>query len=1047
MIVSNDYINKSKIEKNNVNHKIIIYNNSQRKDITHYFEGEDINIHRNLTDNKAITPNQLNLTFNIDKWELSNMDAYFNTPIDEVNKKFSEYDIRFSEFPTVKALNLPLKENEEIVIKDIFNGEEVILFKGIVYSIKLREDVNNKKSVRVEIKDKTINAYLTKLSTDLNFRNVFLYNSNDKENSILYILAKQIGFKDSEIEIEEIKTKENEYIKLPTVNLKKGTVIMKEMVELVLSIVGNIYVKSNGNLKITSLLNQDDTNKIEYELNGANILNFFEIQRIKPTYNKVNVKYVEYKHMPKQHIFILAGQNANYSEDDAKVIIRANTKKSNQFWKIEYITENVVNVDRNIEIKVYRYIDNEKVYIDNFNEYEIDFDKMTLRFWNSKDYDIFIEKFKILGEPIKEIKDNSVSYTEYKLEEINYNLLEVNNKYINTHTQAKEVTKYTYFKNCREYNLYKFECNSLPFLELEDVLTLNFRNYNNKIQINSIEQHKNKTVITATDYNEYEVNKENYESYKTNEFDESNFLNNSYGSIKFDNNKPPRPLNFKVISEVLGVKLSWVKPNYKEISGYYLYVEEIKENGYELNNKIFVGNVNDYYLKLKVGRYSFRLSTVNLQGIESELTDEITANSLLLSANELNLDNDTIIKDSLNQIKMGIVYNNNINDRAITGEKVSVDGITTENIYFGNDCGIRKDYLFNDTGIVYENGKRKLKSNKLIIDGNILFDKDVEFNGKIVGNKSLSVETENKKVVLENGSIFFEERNEETNTFIRTRVIKKEKSGIYTYNPDNIKWIDVRDFRSQVWNDFTIKASLYSFNVDKDTKRVLCEVVRNENDKHLFYIKVGTVSFLSDYPLTENILLPNPNKQCNDYGKEREVTVFEKIYNTKNNITIELPNEVFAIYEFEKPIMQNNTYGVVLSEINQAFRIYDVSVYLRYKRKGSSYWSTPYKVKSKNFGDMITDDIDIKVEIKLSYNSTKISTTTTLNRMVNENKVPKETTPEEDKMIKDIFYYNRTSDYTGIKKTYTPLNLKIEVKNSKTKITNGGQALWIATEE
>lgn len=1070
MIISNEYIDNSKNEKNNIKHKIVIYNVTQKKDITNYFYESDISINRNLKENNSITPNQINLTFNFEKWELENRDLFFNSPVSETDKKFSEYDKRFDEFPTIKGLKLPIIEKDEIIIKDIFNDEEIIVFKGITYSIKLREDINNNKNIKVEIKDKTINSHLTKLSNDLSLRNVYYFNSSDKENSILYILAKKSGFMDEELEIEEIKYKDNEYLIIPTINLKKGTTIMKEIVELVTSVFGNVYVTSNGKLKITSLLNQEDTNKINYEFNENNILNFFEVETVKPINNKVNINYTEYKHLPKQPIFILAGQNADYTTDDAKVIVIANTKKQNLFWKISYITENVTNIDENIEIKVYRYVDGEKQYINNFNNYELDFEKMSLRFWNDREYDVFIEKFKIYGEPIKEIKNNSVSYTEYNLDEINYNTLEINNQYINTHKQAREVAKYTYFKNCREYNLYKFEINSLPFLELEDVVTLNFRSYNNKIQIQSIEQHKDKTIIEAIDYEEYESLTENYESYKTNEYDDSNYINNSYGSIKFDTNKPPRPIDLKAKSEVLGVKLNWQPPmNYKEINGYYLYVEKIEETATKFENKIFVGNVNDYQLKLEVGSYIFRLSTVNLQGIESDLTEEVIAKSLFLTANEIQVDNNTLVFDTLNKIKLGMVYSNNISDRAITEGKVDVEAIRTENIYFGDNCGIRKNYEFDDTGIVYENGKRKTINNKLIFDGNLIFSNDVEFNGKIKSGDSLTVESKdeetkeiNKKVVLKNGSIFFEEKNPETNSFLVTRVIKKEKSGLYTYDPNKIRWIDVRDFKTQEWKDITIKAALYSFNVDKDTKRVLCEVVQNPNDKHLFYVKVGTISQIIDYPTTENVTLPTPTSKIVENANE--ILLYEKIFLSKNKVNVEVPSYVDATFKYnyyEQTTKTTETFpknfgnglvidgpvGIVMtSNIDYIVdRTYKFYTYVSYRKNGTSKWSTPTNSERVDFSN-IEGEVDIKVQIKIKYVYSYIKTIKMIGSVPLETE-KRLTTKSEDEIVDKLFFKKeKVENYTVTSQSYSSLNMKITTENNVVKITNGGQALWIATE-
>lgn len=100
-----------------------------------------------------------------------------------------------------------------------------------------------------------------------------------------------------------------------------------------------------------------------------------------------------------------------------------------------------------------------------------------MKFNNSNNYDIFIEKFDFIGKPVFLYNDNSVSYTEIKdLALKNTNLKSIQHKYIVSKEQATMLAKHTFYNECRPYNKIRLRTNNMPFLELEDVIKLDFKN-------------------------------------------------------------------------------------------------------------------------------------------------------------------------------------------------------------------------------------------------------------------------------------------------------------------------------------------------------------------------------------------------------------------------------------------------------------------------------------------------------------------------------------------------------------------------------------------
>lgn len=513
--VNEEYMQLTKDEYNNYQHKYKIINLTRNKmNLEPLLISESLRVNRFLrTARGTLTPNNVKLQF---EGKQGNQQDFL---VKDFLNRYKDFpNMRWKDIITVEFIEEYLIKNQDIIeIIDIFNGKEITIFKGQVREVT-RIDTDNRRTIDITIEDNTIKGYENTFSEEKVYENHYISNNNEKDRSILHILSKMIGFSDDELHIADVKFKGGEYITIPLIKCEKGKKIMEEIAEIVRAIYGNIYTLPNGELRITSDLDKsyiEDT-KITIGSKDGNypVLSFIENTEIQPKENKVEVKYNNVVKHERQAVFVLSGQNAVVSEDDAKVKIPKNSE-GKEWWKIEL--NNVVNIERTPQIVAYKIEkQTEKEYTTKeveYTDYELLWEdnglNAKLRFNNKNDYDIFIKEFKIYGNPITNYKDNSILYTEIKGIK-DYNLKQVTNKYINSKELATEIAKHTYYNECRTYSRVKLQTNNMPFLSLEDIVHLDYNKYKGDYQIIAITQTESYTELLLKLYREYQAYAENF---------------------------------------------------------------------------------------------------------------------------------------------------------------------------------------------------------------------------------------------------------------------------------------------------------------------------------------------------------------------------------------------------------------------------------------------------------------------------------------------------------------------------------------------------------
>ena len=759
-----NYVNKTYMEENNLKHRFKVQNVTKSKDISEYLENDDIDIAFFIENEvNAISPNNVALTFyppNPD--DLSKIKyEYF----DEADPKlyFDDIDGKyyFDNFEDGITENF-IDKFDEIEVIDIFAKEENVIFTGIAKNISFKRE-HMKDTLEVEIKDRTIKGYLNKFDKDYFYQGFYFYNSNYKNQSLLYILAKEMGFDDNKINIEEIKYSDGNYITVPSTDFKKNSKVMDEMAELVRAIKGSIYVTQNGTLKITSLFNQEDTEILDYKFKYGNVLSFLQINEEEPDNNKIEVTFTEFKVEDEQPVFVLAGQNYDKTADDAKVTIKANTVGNNDYWKIKFLTDRVVNLNPVPEVKAYIIKpDLTKEYI-NYLEYDLKLEDTggKVKFSNSLNQDIFLEKFKILGQPIKSFDGSNVTYTEKPLAENQVELLTVSNKYVQEMRLAQELAMYSYFTGCRKSKRYKLKINNAYFLELDQVVELDFMNFKKKLQLKKLSFKRDYIEVEAIEYEEFKPDKEYYYSERSSYFDET-YLNNAvidFGDIQYPTDKPSTPINLRPENNFLGIGASWTKVNRDDIQNYMVYVKGLNEDGTYtgFETSFSTGTSNNFLASMNAGLYEIKVSCMTVAGVESDKTTAVIARAMAVDGDQLNIDGDTVVVDTgTKKLVLGTVYARNISADsilanhitagAIETKHIKADAVTTDKIRFGSGDAIQK----GSNGIEV----RLLNGNSLDIVGLL----NVYSKAGLIVYNSTTEANSTKRVIIQGGGVFLQER-------------------------------------------------------------------------------------------------------------------------------------------------------------------------------------------------------------------------------------------------------------------------------------------------
>lgn len=637
----NKFINFSKIEANNYfGYDFQLMNLTKNIDITMFLDS-DITINKALrTINNGITPNTFafklvfeNQTITIPSNTMLNKTWYFdNVAISDLyfdNPKIANwyFDVNQGASQTI-TINTIVEAKDEIELSIQKEGSKLVIFRGVLKQPKTTFKARDTQIIiNCTSEDVSVRAYDDVFKQDEVLVDKFIYNSTSqytKDNSLLYILAKKLGFTDADMDIEDIKYpsingQDGGWIQVRFSRFTKEEQIAQELGEIVRSFYGTFTI-IDGKLTIKSMLKPFIP--LNYIFNEDNILNSFEKVPSEIQYDNVKVKFSDWYVGEEQLVWALVGTDKQATPDNAMVYIEPNMNEEtqNKAIMIQWIGTGLVSSwNPTFEVE---FVDKNGTKLEPKYNIELSNTGGKLKLFNSSSDRIFVNKFKIKGVPISEEPNISVHYNGRNLNPTRTNTIE--NKYVQSARHAMLLAQQTFHMECKSHTTYKYKANFAPFLEAGTSAFIRHSilgDYN--VITQNITHNVNSTQVEAKEIKPFEYNDYRYEiTYPTNTPQTGIIGGGSGGGTGGDggigNDSIPEAITDFTLKPMLNGFSVKIRYSYdtNNIKGYRLFINDgIQEEVVDISS-------NSHFEPAKGGQtYYVRVAAVSFRNIRGPISD------------------------------------------------------------------------------------------------------------------------------------------------------------------------------------------------------------------------------------------------------------------------------------------------------------------------------------------------------------------------------------------------------------------------------------------
>lgn len=344
------------------------------------------------------------------------------------------------------------------------NGEAKLLAETLNYT--------NLHNYSYEVKDSYSKLFEKNIAETQVFYDLYLCNNADVNNSLMHIIARNLGFK--KLDFHNALYENSQYIRVPFVIFRENEKWIDELQSLIAATNSVLYITAG---KLFFKLNNFTLNS-NVIFDKTNI-----ITRISRNYkatenNGVKVLYDRYKKLENQVVFNLK----------SKITVEKNTNKDTEVksMRISYITSSVAEPSITKATGYYFRTHgdvNSKVDVDLIRDTHYVLEEFTetqaiVKFYNPFNYDLIIDNFEIKGIPLVMYTDNSaIVKNKIVVEKNQENFNIVNkNKYIQTPELAINIAKQIYRSNISSQFSYNLDTSFINNLQLGDVYNLAFEN-------------------------------------------------------------------------------------------------------------------------------------------------------------------------------------------------------------------------------------------------------------------------------------------------------------------------------------------------------------------------------------------------------------------------------------------------------------------------------------------------------------------------------------------------------------------------------------------
>lgn len=464
------------------------------------FDGADVFIHGTFNEAENYRYKTV-ITNHRTNEEISNYIASIKLTIPDSGDKITSIKATFD------LKDLVVQNDDYITIKILNSIEsaEVTILKGKAKILKRDLNKINLNLYSIEIVNEFNKLFEKVVSEDIFLFDKYIYSEQYKENSILYIIAKKLGFIDEQMNFEDIRDSQSRLVKVPFMLFRKGNRYIDELQTVLDVTKGRMYVDNIGEIVFQNGLFESEKD-IVYFFDTRNILRNIRINYKYTEKNGIRVVYDSYKYLANQVIFDLANK--------VEILPGANILNAKEFI-IKFITD--LAVQHNITKAEGYYYENEqqiRISLQEGVHYElIEFSETLakVKFLNPYTSKFYIDKFEIKGVPLAMFSDNEVSVKTIKdmtKDEENFSSYN-KNKYIQTEKLASDIARVEYIRKCKNKKEYSFKASFVPHLEPGDICSLKIEDIDCLIQILTVEHTISRdggfySEITATEYEKLE---------------------------------------------------------------------------------------------------------------------------------------------------------------------------------------------------------------------------------------------------------------------------------------------------------------------------------------------------------------------------------------------------------------------------------------------------------------------------------------------------------------------------------------------------------------
>ncbi|MGL4792418.1 MAG: hypothetical protein ACRC23_01630 [Aeromonas jandaei] len=613
---------------NNIEHKYSLRILDKYEVGDFVFDRHAISISDKLEVNNKFTPSTVKVVFDFNKATL-----YGGENIDISKVTFEHAILRYKLFNDDELADWKFNESriyEDIALADlfkldnnfkvrgIFDSDFYDVFEGVITEVNTSMFNTNAK-ITVTFKSKMIEAYNKKFLEGKVLTDYYICNNQNQAKSLMHKWAKDMGF--NFYDFEDVKYPNGKYIVVPFVEEKKDTQIMSDFAELVRSFNGMMRVDGD---KIFSANMSKIVFPINFVMDERNIMQPFNKSEVKPSAKEIKLTFDKYSYGTERIVFALAGENGNTNYSNIKVL--KNTNRENQ--KLRYIVNwqpsGLVQDWHVAEVKAFKVNGAEKP---EYVELDYEFIDITnsggyVKFYNSLDVDIIIEKFIIKGTPVIKSSNNTTSFTKYREEEIGIDdTISKNNKFVQMTDHAKYYTQLYYHKECEVYTEYSFTTNHcLAFMKPgSNVFVRNKVTGSINCMVTEMSHNGNDCQLKCTTYNDFKYIETDddiiIDSGVSDEDIKTDDIINNGGILTDD--IPPAPLDFTLKDEINGFRVTLVKPDDTSIKGFIVYHAVQGTNNW---TKEFYGSTQFIINGTPGTWYDVKATCVSFKDKESELT-------------------------------------------------------------------------------------------------------------------------------------------------------------------------------------------------------------------------------------------------------------------------------------------------------------------------------------------------------------------------------------------------------------------------------------------